>query len=79
MNVNLVSCYCYFHTIELTLRVFVILMSCLQNPHGLYFISNKVIHNCGDGLVNDKAKMCNNIQKFYDYYKSFTKSSWSDS
>ena len=36
---------------------------------------------CGhrDDLVNDKAKMCSNSLKFYDYYKSFIKSAWSGS
>ena len=34
---------------------------------------------CGDDLVNDKAKMCNDSRKFYDYYESFIKSSLSDS
>ena len=34
---------------------------------------------CGDGLMNDKAKISNHW-KFYDhYYESFIKSSWSGS
>ena len=34
---------------------------------------------CGDGLLNDKAKICNH-RKFYNhYYESFIKSSWSGS
>ena len=34
---------------------------------------------CGDGLMNDKAKICNH-RKFYNhYYESFFESSWSGS
>ena len=51
---------------------------------------NIVIHNathaapedpqiCGDGLMNDKAKICNG-RKFYNHcYESFIKRSWSGS
>ena len=68
-----------------------LLTSRLQNPSGLYIIRILiVIHTathatpedpliCGDGLMNDKAKICNH-RKFYNhYYESFFKSSWSGS
>ena len=54
------------------------------------YIKNIVIHAathatledlliCGDGLMNDKVKICNH-RKFYNhYYESFIKSFWSGS
>ena len=34
---------------------------------------------CGDDLVNNKAKLRNDSRRFYEYYESFIKSSWSGS
>ena len=62
------SCYCYFHTLVLTLRGYSSYLMFTKPTVTISSNSHKLIYVVD--LVNDKLKMwCNNCRKFYDYYE----------